>query len=289
MLTVRFILKSTVASHRRMEEPNPQRHVDGTFGELSKVFIVYPHNPQIYTWNPVEQQRKEEAARREEVIKQHNQLVHHFAQFLQSMKIAVAYEGMLTDAFTSNYMKWFQTQILSSDYVILIITESFCPFLMNQPPEDKEKIFTGNFLHTLIHNPKKPLLPVFLNRPRNLDLLPDALRSSTTYTIMSTGYPPWFDVQMREMDSLFALLTRQSRIMPPPVVASVPIVNPFLRRRQGTRFALPSTFLPNQLPIHTACLLAIYAQRGWGYLSLSILLQKLSTDLKFQEVVLWNL
>lgn len=218
-----------------MAEPiNPQRHTDGTFGLLPKVFIVYPHNPQVYTWNSVKELRDEQSKRTREDIRRHDELVCHFAQFLESHKIAVSYEGLLKDGFTSNYMKWFQDQIVDSDDVILIITNSFSHFLSNQPPEGKERIFTGQFLHNFVNNPKKPILPVFLNRPKELKLLPDALRSSKTYNVMATRDPPYFDVQQPELDSLFALLTKQNRVRPPPTVPSVPIIgNSLLRRSQG--------------------------------------------------------
>ncbi len=216
-----------------MAEPNPQRHTDATFGLLPKVFIVYPHSPRVYTWTPVKELQDEQERRIKEDVGHQERLVYRFAQYLESLKIAVAYEGLLNDAFTPNYMKWFQDQIADSDYVILIITNSFCHFLSNQPPEGKERIFTGHFLHTFVNNPKKPVLPVFLDRPKELELLPDALRSSTTYMVRASSEPPYFDVRQRELDSLYALLTKQNRVAPPPIVSAIPIIgNSILQRRQ---------------------------------------------------------
>ena len=235
--------------------PNPRRHTDGIRGLLPKVFIVYPHNPQPYQWSPptpaedfrrlypgasdgeIRQRQMEEMETREaavnEVIRQHDQLVYLFAQFLESHKIAVAYEGLLLDCPTPNYMRWFQEQMKDSDFILLIITESFEHFLSHTPPDGKERIFTGEFMHNVIHNPdpSRPLLPIFLNRPENRDLLPDALRASSTYHITANSHPPYFNVHQPQLDSLYAILTRQNRTEPPPPVSSIPIIGPRQRRR----------------------------------------------------------
>ena len=209
----------------------PQRIIDGELGLLPKVFIVYPHNPEVYVWDPDPEKRAEISKRKEEAIRRQDKLVYDFAQYLQHLKIAVAYEGLLRDEFTLNHMKWFQKQIADSDYVILIITNSFCHFLSNQPPEGTEMIFTGQFLHNFVNNPSKPILPVFLGR-RRVELLPDALRSSKTYEIIP-GDPPCFDVNQPQFDSLYALLTRRNRIKPPPTVDRIPVIGGLSRRRQG--------------------------------------------------------
>ena len=228
--------------------PNPQRHTDSVRGLLSKIFIVYPHNPQVYQWLPptsteelqakcpqvsedeILRMQMEEFRQRESKVKEtidnHNKLVRSFAEFLESHKIAVSYEGLLLDHPVSNYMKWFQDQMQDSDFILLVITESFRHFLNEDPPNGKEWIFSGEFLHNLIHAPKKKLLPIFLNRPVNLDLLPDALRSSSTYHIPATNCPPYFNVQQPQLDSLYAIFTKQNRIVPPlPPANPVPIVN----------------------------------------------------------------
>lgn len=234
MMHTHFFYRCALFSEVKMAEPNPQRQIDATHGELSKVFIVYPHNPEVYKWSPVREQQLEQEKKTKEDVRLHDKLVHHFAQYLESLKITVAYEYLLRDLATPNYMKWFQDQIADSDYVILIITNSFCHFLSNQPPEGKERIFTGHFLHTFVNNPKKPILPVFLNRQRELDLLPDALRASTTYVVRASSQPPYFNVQQRELDSLYALLTKQNRVVRPPTVSAVPVIgNSLLQRRQS--------------------------------------------------------
>ena len=232
--------------------PNPSRYTDPTYGLLSKVFIVYPHNPRVYAWTPPTpleelqrrypelssndlkrmqvQEVKQNQAREREEIQGHDELVYRFAQFLDSHKIAVAYEGLLMDYPVDNYMKWFQKQMEDSDYIILIITDSFNHFLSNEPPEGKEHIFVGNFLHVLVHNPRKPILPVFLNHLARPSLLPDALRASTTYHVVASRDPPYFDVQQPQLDRLYAVLTKQNRITPPVPVGVVPVVSGLQRR-----------------------------------------------------------
>ena len=214
-------------------EPNPQRHIDGTVGLLPKVFIVYPHNPELYTYHPDREAQERNERETEQVIREHDRLVHLFAQFLENHKIAVAYEGLLMDKVIANYMKWFEDQMADSDYVILIITNSFCHFLSEQPPPGKERIFTGQFLHVFVNNPGKPILPVFLNRQKDMALLPNALRAASTYRVMCTREFPYFDVQQPELDRLYALLTKQNRMAPPPPVATIPIIGNSLMRRPG--------------------------------------------------------
>lgn len=235
------------------KEPDPERHTDPTYGLLSKVFIVYPHNPEVYQWIPptsleVLQRRypehspdelrkcqvaelKKREVEEKERIERHDQLVHNFAQFLNSHKIAVAYEGLLHDCPTDNYMRWFQKQMKDSDYVMLIITPSFCQFLSNEPPQDKERIFVGQFLHNFVHRPSKPILPVFLNSPKCSTLLPDALKASATYHVVASRESPYFNVQQPELDRLYAVLTKQNRMLPPSPNGGVVLIDSGIRRR----------------------------------------------------------
>lgn len=227
------------------EAPNPRRYTDDRCGLLPKVFIVYPHNPQPYVWislaelqssyphltpEQLKEEKKRLQQRQAQQITYHDELVHRFAQFLETNKIAVAYEGLLMDTFVGNHMKWFQDQMKDSDYIFLIITESFCRFLSNQPPDGKEKIFSGEFLHVFVHNPSKPIVPVFLGRQRKNAHLPEALRASTTYQIPYSVNPPHFSVQQPETDRLYAMLTRQNRIEAPAQVGVVPVVSGLSRR-----------------------------------------------------------
>ena len=234
-----------------MAELEPKRYTDPTHGLLSKVFIAYPHNPQVYQWIPPpppmeklqqmypgyppdelkkmhEMQVAEVTRRKKEVevtIEQHKKLVHNFARFLDSCKIAVAYDGLLLDKPVASYMDWFQKQMEDSDYIILIITDSFCHFLSNEVPPDKEQIFVGYFMHNVVHNPGKTILPVFLNRPVNYELLPDALKACSTYHVVATRESPYFGVSQADLSRLCALLTKQNRIVPPSQSRAVPTFN----------------------------------------------------------------
>ena len=209
---------------------------------MPKVFIIYPHNPQPYVYKPptaaeelrsrypeksdseiLEMRVQEEESRANDEKKRivnHNELVHRFANFLTSNGLDVAYEGLLQDKSTSNCMRWFQEQLNMSDFVILIVTESLNYFLSDRrtfPHNGQEKIFESEFLHNFVHQPSKPLLPVFLGHPTNLDLLPDVLKCSSTYHIKDTED---FSLLRSEMDNLYAALTNQSRSVPPqgPIV-----------------------------------------------------------------------
>ena len=255
--------------------PNPRRHTDSRLGLLSKVFIVYAHNPRLYQWpRPLQdfrlmypqcsqeelrhmqgEEKKLLEREQEERVGRQNELVHRFAQFLDSHKIAVAYEGLLLDRPVDSYMRWFQEQMKDSDYILLIVTDSLSEFLSKNPPEEKERIFSGNFLHNYVHlspsSPeRRPILPIFIHRKRKLDLLPDALRASSTYEIKYREHPPHFDVQEPELDRLYALLTRQDRIQPPTQVSVVPVVSSLRRRGEGDCMLSGLLFhsLPPSLP-----------------------------------------
>ena len=212
--------------------PNPQRYLHPEHGLLPKVFIAYPHNPAMYTqiappifeeilhWNPgltrdhVQANYEEEVARHlketDDGIRQHEQLVYHFATFLQQRFIAVAYDQLLRDTGTSNLIKWTQEQVADSDYLILITTPSLCDFLSNPPPLDKEYIFTGHYLFNTIHNPPPSLriLPVFLNQPKDISFLPKTLEAASSFEIWFDGSKPC--AQGGDLDSLYAILTNQT-------------------------------------------------------------------------------
>ena len=176
-----------------------------------------------------EQQRLK--AEEKQRISYHNNLVRVFAEFLNSIKIAVAYEGCLLDQHVDSYMRWFREEMNTSDYIILIITESFCPFLSKKPPPE-EMIFQGNFLDNYVNDPPKPLLPVFLNRRKDTALLPFALKMSSSYHVVYNRDKPHFHVNQPELDRLCALLTRQDRVaLPTPPASAVPVLSGLQRRR----------------------------------------------------------
>ena len=201
---------------------------------MPKVFIIYPHNPEPYLWKSptdakefrfqypeksaaeiAEMQLQEVQVMRQtekRKVMEHNQLVDTFAKFLIKNGVDVAHEGLWQDESTLNYMRRFQEELYTSDFIILIVTKSFHHFLSNQTfPPGEEKIFEGEFLHNLIHKSNKPILPVFLDCPKDLVLLPDALRSSSTYHVGT----PAFSLLHSEMDSLYAVLTGQNRCAKP--------------------------------------------------------------------------
>ena len=175
-----------------------------------KVFIAYPHNPvpyvqiappnvtEVLLHNPgmmeeeVRHLAKEEILRHaraeEKAIEANKKLVYRFAQFLQKNAIIVSYDQMLTDTGASNLTKWSQQQIEDSDFVILIVTPSLCDFLSNEVPAEEEYLFVGDFLYNMIHNPpaNKPLLPVFLERVKDIGFLPKALEASPNWR---PGFP----------------------------------------------------------------------------------------------------
>lgn len=198
---------------------------------MADLQLLYPQCSREELKQIQKEEKKRIKFEDEERIRNHDILVYRFAQFLDSCKIAVAYEGLLSDFAVTNYMKWFQEQMNDSDYIFLIITDSFCHFLSNEPPEDKERIFSGEFLHNFVNKgQKKPILPIFLNRRSDPNLLPDALRSSSTYHVAYSEHPPHFNVQQSQLDRLYALLTRQNRIQPPRQVSVVPVVSGLQRR-----------------------------------------------------------
>ena len=235
---------------------NPQHQRHPEWGPLPKVFIAYAHNPLPYVQiappdsdkviqsNPemstemVHERWEEEVARHmrreEKAIEDNKLLVYHLATFLQKSSIAVAYDQLLTDVGTSNLMKWSQEQIKDSDFVILIITPSFCNFLFDEVPPEKEYLFAGHYLYNLIHNPplNKSLLPVFLNQVKDIQLLPKALEASICYEIWEP-----FDVQHGprndDLESFYALLTRQNRYEQPKPPSGGPVKIPPPRRKRS--------------------------------------------------------
>lgn len=234
-----------------------QEHLDPWGHPQSKVFIAYPHNPVPYvqiappnvtevllrnpgmTEEEVQRLAKEEVIRHaqaeEKGIEANKRLVFQFAQFLQKSAVTVLYDQMLTDSGASNLMKWSQQHIEDSDFVILIVTPSLCDFLFNEVPPEKEYLFIGDFLYNLVHNPPadKPLLPVFLERVKDIGLLPKALEASTSYEI----WPP-FSLECiprnDELESLYARLTGQNRYEQPKPPLSGPIkLAPRRKRRKS--------------------------------------------------------
>lgn len=219
--------------------PNPERVRHPELGLLTKVFIVYAHNPEPYRqiqppgqadvqqllqrdpsrtedaiWQAYEQECLDHERRRDEAIALHEKQVFDFASFLRESCIAVAYDRLLDDKGAPNKLKWSEQQIADSDYVLLIVTPSLLHFL-HQAPED-EFIFRGDYLYNLLHHtpPGLGILPIFLNRCKDLALLPKAREASTLYEVHSP-----FEVASGErpddLITLYRVLTRQPAFVQP--------------------------------------------------------------------------
>ena len=213
--------------------PNPQRTRDGSGCLLPKVFIAYPHNPspyaqldpgayrQHYPGQPdhvlqqlIARDTQHILSQQDMLVKQHMSKVHSLAVFLQQAGVAVSYDQLLLDVGSDNIMRWCQEQIEDADFVILIITDSFREFLDGEPPPEKEHLFVGNYLSNFVHNPRgKQLLPVFFDQPINPQLVPKCLEMSRWYYVRMQ--PTLALGQGDDLETLYALLTKQNRFTPP--------------------------------------------------------------------------
>lgn len=246
------------------ELPNPQRQIlpDGRPGY--KVFIAYPHNPEEYTQqaqpdvdslitqNPeltaevIWREFLEAAKRHEEALKQriagHEQLVRRFARFLQGAQVAVSYDQLLTDTGAANVKLWMEQQINDSDFIILIVTPSFYQFLTDKSlvPPGKESTFVGHDLYNYIHNPPPNIriLPVFLNRWKDVSLLPKSLEAASLYEIWEPLHVSSQAPRQDDLEALYCLLTKQNRYQQPqpPTGSSIVKIPPRRRRRKYFRY-----------------------------------------------------
>ena len=214
-------------------EPNRQRcFVQGKY--LPKVFIAYPRKPTVYhtlippagardnpdAWRQYDDELDRLGRSDDAEVRAHEELVREFAEFLHTQSIAVAYDLIVRDIGALNVMRWYQTQIADSDYIILVVTPSLRPFLDGNFPLDKEPLFKSDYLYNIIHSrPKGPdgspldIIPVFLKSARNLDYIPTALEASSMYEVTDDVYR----MPLSEgMTSLLCRLTGQNRYEPPP-------------------------------------------------------------------------
>ena len=218
--------------------PNPQRrrHPTNPSLLLPKVFIAYPHKPTPYTQlgPPPAGASPEQIAEavfrhgkaEEEEIRKHKEKVKAFADFLQKNCVAVAYDRLLEDAGSDNIVRWCQSQIETSDYLILIITPSFKPFLGKKGcPPDKEHVFHSDFLYNLIHGScpeHTEIVPVFLQCPKDLNHLPVALHTSTIYEVWGAYTQPFEP----DLEALYCRLTKQNRYQPPEPLKAPIVIEP---------------------------------------------------------------
>ena len=228
--------------------PNPLRIVDHDCElVLGKVFIVYAHNPHLYTqlqppspedvkrldptkteqaiWEEFRQECIDHERKMAEVIAHHEEEVAKFAAFLQKSGVAVAYDRLLDDTSAANKLRWTQEQIADSDYVVLVITPSFLHFLQQQPPPEEEYIFSGDYLFNIIHGTDITFLPIFLNRPKELSLLPKAREANSLYEVR---FPLDLTDSSRGDDlmSLYRLLTKQPEYIQYPVSQEIVRLKP---------------------------------------------------------------
>ena len=206
-----------------------------TSSPCKTVFIAYPRNPEAYV-NLEEPEgapphvmqeflldAQENTRRREQAIQEHMKLVRDFAEFLQRHHVKVYYDQQAEHSGCTNLMKWFEARIDESDYVILVATSSLLDFLEGEVPIEEEPLFVGDYLYNLIHLSTKHVLPLFLNRGKDGDLLPVNLKASSLFQV---SIPFCIDPTQRrsdDLDKLYALLTGQDYYQPPPPPAPAPI------------------------------------------------------------------
>ena len=222
---------------------------DSSGRSLPKVFIAYPHKPTVYIQmeadisqyrlffpsesddelrRRLQQSMQCHENQRREEIRVHKEKVRGLATFLHQFCVAVAYDQLLLDTGADNIMRWCQEQVEGSDFVILIVTESFNEFLNGEVPPESEQLFVGNYLSNFVNNPgEKRLLPVFLDQPVNSRLIPKCVEMCTLYSIYT---PPAFG-RGDDLEALYSLLTNQQQYAPPTPAATGPIQLNSRRRR----------------------------------------------------------
>ena len=220
--------------------PNPKRiSYDGRY--LPKVFIAYPRKPTVYeqrappenaagdpeVWRQFEEEVVAHERAAELEVKGHETAVKSFAHFLHSQSVAVAYDLLVRDHGTANIMRWCQQQIQDSDYLIIVATPSLCQFLDGKCPPDREPLFSSDYLYNLIHSsPQKrdgsrlEMIPLFLGRPKTLEMVPVALRGASMYEVWDREYR---EPLSEGMTSLLCRLTGQNRFQPPEPRAPISI------------------------------------------------------------------
>lgn len=192
--------------------------------EKKSVFIAYPHNPEPYEYldppdtsdqivlDQFEQSRQRKAEEQAQNVDQHKKLVHDFAIFLQENHVNVSYDQQIDDIGCGNRMKWYEERIREADYIIVITTPSLVTFL-NEDAPDEEMLFAGEFFYTIINLERtSDVLSVFLNRPKNSELLPTTLKAGNVYQI---DKPFTLDSRADDMERLYALLSGQNRFITP--------------------------------------------------------------------------
>ena len=187
-----------------------------------KVAVVYPHNPghyhQIEKTPDLDQEEYDhkvfemERKRKRAIFKQ-KELVSKFVDFLkQSLLVEVVCDLMWNDKLVNNRRLSLQKEIEKSDFVVLVITQSFMELLESEVVPDEEFIFQHHYLHNLINNPMledrgKSLhfISVFLdaNYDKDLKFVPKTLQSGNVYELRH----PFNSAQGEDMHNFCALMT----------------------------------------------------------------------------------
>lgn len=218
------------AMQKGMLEPR-SRH-DQVFGRIKKVFIAYVHNPNVYEnyipaypleqlfqdpslQQQVLQEKQLHEERQKAIITEHTELVSSFASCLVSSGVAVAYDGYFQNQRMECTHQFYEQQIRDSDFVLLIVTPSLRHYLENEPPEEEPMapLFSSKALYNMMTVQLPPgthFIPVFLNQPKDINLIPTCLASSTTFMVQSP-----FNVQQGGLYDLYNLLTNQQANRPP--------------------------------------------------------------------------
>ena len=218
-----------------MAAPNPQRIVyQGK--QLPKVFIAYAHKPTVYekpirpenvdddpaVWRRYENEVVRLGRNAEIEVKVQESMVKAFADFLSTQSITVVYDLLVRDTGVANIMRWCEAQINDSDYLILVITPSLCPFLGTNPPpeQEEEPLFSSLYLYNLITSrPKRKdgtpleIIPLFLSNAKNLDHVPTNLRGGSIYEVWDNEYKLPLSEDLKR---LLCRLRDEDRYEPPP-------------------------------------------------------------------------
>lgn len=202
---------------------DPKSPMNPEFGRIKKVFVAYVHNPDEYEayvppcrpevlldpniLRTVFQEKQEHENRQRSKIQRHTETVHRLAKYLTAVGVPVVYDEYWTGKHVTNQLQQFERQIADSDYVLLVITPSMNHYLTNVAPVNEEILFTDNFLFNLMTVKKPPgteFIPVFVNSPKDVHLIPTSLASAMSYVLMEP-----FDCHNGDFSDLYRLITNQ--------------------------------------------------------------------------------
>lgn len=84
-----------------------------------------------------------------------------------------------------NWNMWTTTQIKESDHTLLVCSTPMYNVCAHMPKHQLVHMHCGSFFDTTIANCVNPnkFIPVFLNRPTNMDMVPDSLKTASRYEL----------------------------------------------------------------------------------------------------------